>query len=67
MVIAAKNTAGMMDDFIPYRWMALEEFIQIIMFVQIFLIIDQVGIGPQFGGNLGMVLKEYVKLANFVP
>jgi len=39
-VITAKNSTGMMHDFALYRGVAFEELFQIVMFVQVFLVVD---------------------------
>jgi len=66
-VRTAKNSAGVMHDFALYRGVAFEELLQIVMFVQIFLVVDQIWIVSQLSGDLGMVLQEKLKLTNFVP
>ena len=66
-VRTAKNSAGVMHDFALYRGVAFEKLFQIVMFVQVFLIVDQIWIVSQLSGNLGMVLQKNVKLTNFVP
>jgi hypothetical protein len=66
-VITAKNSAGVMHDFALYRGVAFEELFQIVMFVQVFLVVDQIWVVAQLSGDLGVVLQENVKLTNFVP
>lgn len=65
-IVIAENAARMIDQLPFHVRVALQEFFQVLMFREIFFAVDQFWIAPQFGCNLGVILKKIVKLADFI-
>jgi len=65
-IISAKDSAGMIDDFLPHPRIALQEVFEIIMFIEIPFVVDELGVVAQLAFHLGVILKKTVKLPNFI-
>ena len=65
-VVLAKDPPWMIEDLAFNAGMALEKFLQVVMFVEVLLAVDQSRIVAQFRRHFGVILKKAMKLANFV-
>jgi len=65
-IVIAENAARVIDQLPFYGRVTLQEFFQVIMFGEVVFAVDQLWVAPQFGGDLGVILKKIMKLANFV-
>lgn len=66
VVVLAKYPHWMIEEIAFNAGMALEKFLQVVMFFEIALAVDQLRIVTQLRQHFGVILKKCMKLANFV-
>ena len=56
----------MIDDFLAHPGISLQEVFEVIVFIEIFFVVDEFGVVAKVIFHLGMILQKSVKLPNFV-
>jgi hypothetical protein len=66
LIVTAEGAVRTVEDFTFYGGMSFQKLFEIVVLVQIFLAVDQIGVVAQLGRYLGMVLQEIVELPHLI-
>src|SRR5258705_6290304 len=66
VIVTAEGAMRTVEDFTFYCGMPFQKLFEIVVLVQIFLAVDQIGVVTQLGRHLGMVLQEIMELLHLI-
>src|SRR5258705_3704087 len=66
VIVMAEGAMRTVEDFTFYCGMPFQKLFEIVVLVQIFLAVDQIGVVTQLGRHLGMVLQEIMELLHLI-